>query len=228
MRRFALSVHNLRVGNLLLCQKTKNKTVLLRERKRHTDCHLSSTPCAVLSWRGRGTPGGSPLAGVPPILTWLGVPQVGPLWLGYPLPCPDLARVVPWAGTPWLEYPPVLTWLGTPCPDLARGYPRWVFPGWGTLPLSDLARGYSRQVPPGWGTPPSWPDWGVPQADAPWLGYPPPSWPGWGNPPSDLAGVPPTPHLDLAGVLPPPQVWIDRRTDKCQSITFPSYYVRGR
>ena len=34
---------------------TKNKKVLLRERKRHTVRRVSSTPCAVLSW-GRGYP----------------------------------------------------------------------------------------------------------------------------------------------------------------------------
>ena len=103
-----------------------NKTVLLRERKRHTDRGVSSTPSALL-YRGGGTP--------PP---------------GYNTS--------------------VLTWLGGVTPSL---------PG---------------------GTPPQAP------------------------PPSDLAGVPP--QSDLAGV--PPTLGVDRQTDTCQNITFPSYYVRGR
>ena len=45
-----------------------NMTVLLRERKRHTDRRLSSTPCVVLS-RG-STP------------AW-GVPQMGAPWQEY-------------------------------------------------------------------------------------------------------------------------------------------------
>ena len=54
-------------------------------------------------------------------------------------------------------------------------------------------------------------------------GVPPWTWPGY--PLSDLAGVPP--RLDLAGVPPPPP-GVDRQTDTCQNITFPSYYVHGR
>ena len=85
-----------------------NKTVLLRERKRHTDRH-------VVSGRG-GTP--SLAGGVPH--PWLGVPQAGvpPIWtwLGYPL-----------SGPGW----------GTPRLDLARYPPSGPGPGWGTLPLSE-------------------------------------------------------------------------------------------
>ena len=107
-------------------RNTINKTVLLRERKRHTDRRLSSTPCAVLyggypgrvppwlgyppvlTWLG-GNPGRHPLAGIPPVLSWL--------------------RGVPWAGAPWPGY------------SLARsdgGYPRWGTPSRGT-PQLDLA-----------------------------------------------------------------------------------------
>ena len=52
-----------------------------------------------------------------------------------------------------------------------------------------------------WGTPP--PSRGTPGWT--WLGYPPPPGPGQGTPPG-----------------------VDRQTDTCQNITFPSYYVRGR
>ena len=92
----------------------------------------------VLSWPG-GTPGGHPsgwgtlcpdLAGgyprwVPPgwgtpILTWLGVPQVGAPWLGYPPSWPDQGGTP--GGYPWLGYSPswpgreVSLWLGYPPP----------------------------------------------------------------------------------------------------------------
>ena len=114
-----------------------NETVLLRERKRHTDHSLSSTPYAVLSQRvplmggtlGRHPPGwGTPcpdLAGVPPILTWPGgypgwappgqeVPQADAPWLGYPHP--NLAGGgVPRAGAPLAGVTPILTWMGG-CP----------------------------------------------------------------------------------------------------------------
>ena len=84
-------------------EKYENKKVLLRERKRHIDRGISSTPSAVLfqggypipSWGG-GTPllaGGYPIMGTPfPILTWLGwysIPGWGegygctPLWKGH-------------------------------------------------------------------------------------------------------------------------------------------------
>ena len=130
-----------------------NKTVLLRDRKRHTDCRLSST---VLSWGvpyqggtpspdllGGGTTGGSLLAEVPPDLTWLrGYPrQVPPAgvppiltWLeGYP-------RWVP----PWLGYYPILTWLG----GALGGYPLAGVPLVLTW-LGDTLGGH----PPGWGIP---------------------------------------------------------------------------
>ena len=47
-----------------------NKKVLLRERKRHTDRAVSSTPSVSRS----GVP---PPAGVPPGQVWWGVPEVG-------------------------------------------------------------------------------------------------------------------------------------------------------
>ena len=60
---------------------------------------------------------------------------------------------------------------------------------------------------------------------------PPPPEPGPGTPPPGPGpGTPPTwtwtwdpPYLDL-GPLPP----VDRHTDRCQNITFPSYYVCGQ
>ena len=107
-----------------------NKTVLLHECKRHTDCHLSSTPCAILTWSRGSTLGGSPGWGTP-ILTWLGGPWVGPPWLGYLLPRPGWG--VPQVGPPGCSTP-ILTWpggvpqvgplAGVPtCHDLASGYP---------------------------------------------------------------------------------------------------------
>ena len=116
------------------------------------------------------------------------------------------------------------------------GYP----PSQGTPParVPPLAR-----VPPGQGTPRP----GYPQPGTPWPGYPP----GQGTPPArvpparvpPLAGpgrlLPQLPHGILGNVakhygiwVPPPcgqtDWWMDGRTDACQNITFPSYYVRGR
>ena len=136
---FYLFYHDLgtrsRYSNLTQIFKDNlNKSVLLRERKRHTDRRLSSTPCAV--------PGG-------------GVTQVGPL--GYPHP--DLARGVPWAGPPWLGYPLswpgqgyprwVPPWLGSPILTWPGGYPGWVPPGWGT-PQLDLAAVPPPRPSPSW------------------------------------------------------------------------------
>ena len=117
-------------------------------------------------------------------------------------------RVVSTPSAVLTGYPPILTWwgvayLGTPHPDLAGGYP--------TL------------VPPQQGTPsPTWTWQGTPRLDL--AGYPPP---GPGRVPPQL------PHGILGnvakhyGIWVPP-LWTDRRTDTCQNITFPSYYVRGR
>ena len=134
-------------------QKTKkqNKKVLLRERKRHTDRGVSSTPSA------------GPVRGVP----HLGYPHRD-LAGGYPIPArglphlryyrnphPDLARgVVPISGTPQLD----LT---------------------GVPPQLDLA-GVTPQLGLGWGTPPPWLDlarWGTPSwnlAVAKWGNFTPP------------------------------------------------------
>ena len=144
-----------------------NKTVLLRERKRHTDRRLSSTPCAVLYRGGRGgTPGRHPLAGgtlgrcspdwgTP--LSWpgQGVPQVGAPLAGVPPSWP--VRGVLQAGRPLAGVPPHS--------DLAGGIPRvgGVPPSWLGLPWASV---------PWLRYPPSWPGWGVPWAGAPWLGYP--------------------------------------------------------
>ena len=143
-------------------KQTINKRALLRERKRHTDRGVSSTPSVVLYW---GVPllGGYPtlgtpvdLTGVPPIRPGQGgtpsllgeVPHLGyppsdlaggtPSLLGYPtLGTPsDLAGVTPrqtWlGGTPYLPGVPPQTWLG---------YPPLSGHGWGT-PLAG--------IPPGW------------------------------------------------------------------------------
>ena len=162
-----------------------------------------------LSWPGLG---GYPAGGYP---TWVPPSRVPPF----------LAQGVPCQGVPY---------LGTPHPDLAGGYPTWV-------PLA----GYS----------PSWPGWGVPYLGTPgrvlpiltWQGTPsiltwqstsqqgnPPSWPGRVPPQLDLAGYPP-PGVSpmkfwvmlqsIMGYGYPPQVWTDKQSE---TITFPSYCVRGR
>ena len=85
------------------------------------------------------------------------------------------------------------------------------------------------------GTPTSWPGQG-----APTLGYPP-SWPDWGGPTLDMGvctlGTPVliwpggVPTLDGVGGtylgIPPPPLPVERQTDACENVTFPSYYVRG-
>ena len=87
-----------------------HKKVLMREHKRHTARSASSTPSAVLSGGGHPIPGqGAPsLAGVPPVLTWLGGCLI-PGW-GTP-PHLDPARVPP----------PSLPGQGVPQPRM--GYP---------------------------------------------------------------------------------------------------------
>ena len=97
-------------------KRVPNKKVLLHECKRHTDCCLSSTPCAVLSQGGTPHPDlaqwGS-LGTACPDLAW-GDPGYPPSWPGL------------W-GTPGTP-----SW-GIPHPDLAWGGP-WVPPGWGIPP----------------------------------------------------------------------------------------------
>ena len=74
-----------------------NKKVLLRERKRHTDRRLASTPSVVLTGGGGGYPitgqGGIRIQGTPRIQGWMGVPPVQG-WMGVP-PHLDLAGVPP-------------------------------------------------------------------------------------------------------------------------------------
>ena len=128
------------------------------------------------------------------------------------------SAVLPWGG----RSTPVLSGGGgvPHSPILAGGYPSPVLcVGWGGVPQSY----------PGWetcpGVPPSW-EWVPPW---PGLGYPPPpsqncGTPGqdWGNPPGKDLG---------------PETWertwnwgvptVDRQTDACENITFPSYYYAG-
>ena len=105
-----------------------NMEVLLRERKRHTDCGVSSTLSVVLYWGvplpvgpGWGTPPPPlDLAGVPPWSDLAGVPpaSIRPGW-GNPPPSG------PGRGTPiwtWLGYPLQLDLTGVPPPGQV-GYP---------------------------------------------------------------------------------------------------------
>ena len=106
-------------------QSSDHKTVLLRERKRHTD-RLSSTPCAVLYRAG----GRVPRAGAPP---------------GWGTPYPDLARGVPRAGAPLAGVPLILTWL--------TGYSGQVPPWLWYSPILTWPGGTPGRCPPGWDTP---------------------------------------------------------------------------
>ena len=71
----------------------ENKKVLLRERKRHTACHVTVASACYSGGGTMGTPLPGPGMGYPPTWTWDGV-----------LPYPDLGR-----GTP-----PTWTWDGVP------------------------------------------------------------------------------------------------------------------
>ena len=81
--------------------------------------------------------------------------------------------------------------------------------------------------PAGYPLPPGWTWQGTPPPRLDLAGYPPPAGPGRVPPPRCL------PHGILGnvanhyGIWVPP-LWTDRRTDTCQNITFPSYYVRRR
>ena len=102
-----------------------NKKVLLRERKRHTDHDVSSTPSVT---RGgvppiRVPPLGYPPArsdgGVPPCqgTPWPGPMGVGVPKVGYP-PCRGTPQAGPGQGTPHFGYPPGWTWPRYPPPKV--------------------------------------------------------------------------------------------------------------
>ena len=94
-----------------------NKKVLLRERKRHTDRHATSTRYAAPA-RG-GTPGGAP------IISWMGYPPLA----GWGTPHYELDGVPPTIS--WMGYPPTISWMGYPPPWAGWGSsPPWA--GWGT------------------------------------------------------------------------------------------------
>ena len=211
-----------------------HKKVLLRERKRHTDHGVSSTPSVVL-YRGGGVTlcWGYPLAGGYPIsargVPHIGYPDLDLIKGGYPNPARGIPPIWTWPGgvTPSLSggtltlgipirpgwgTPPIWTWLGIPI---------WIWLGYPPLDLVgvppsclDLARVPPPSAGPGWGTPPSGSGQGIPPSDlvgiAPpswtWLGYPPPPPPGQVGTPLSKT-VPP--WLDLTGVPPPP---VDRQT----------------
>ena len=121
-------------NHMVHSKKMINKKVLLRERKRHTDRGVSSTPSVVLYWGG-----GYPLAGgYPPGLDLARVPF---------LPSRSRQGVPPRRGTPQQGVPPgpgqgapIQGWMGVPppCPRLDGGTP---------------SAGPDRDTPP-----PPWPD----------------------------------------------------------------------
>ena len=140
-----------------------NKTVLLRERKRHTARCVASTRCAALFGgkvpgpKSGGVP--SPRSGGGTQSQVWGYPIPGPG--GYPIPGPGgtpshVRGVTPsrpgQGGTP-----------ATPYLDLGWGTPPPVWTWDGVPPALDL----------GWGTPPTWTWDGVPTLPRPEMGYPP-------------------------------------------------------
>ena len=192
-------------------KKQKNKKVLLREHKRHTDCHVASTPSVVLP---RYPPSGPGQGGYP---AW-GVPCLGgTLPGGYPAKVPPLSgpgEVPPsiwtWRGTPpsgpgWR----VPCW-GVPCQGTPPSGPGWVLPIWtwlrGTLlgyPHLDLAGCTLPGYPPS-GTgrvPPSVPGQGVPCWGVACQGIPPLSGPGQSPPPPPRPGGGQTENITSCLVL---------------------------
>ena len=156
---------------MLQTRGTRKTTVLLRERKRHTDRGVSSTPSAVLYCGGGG---GYPTSDTPhpDLARGRGVPHPG----GYPIP----AGGYPTSGTP------ILTWPGGGTPSLP-GVPHLGYPPSDLTGVSPFRPGQGTPIRPGWGTPHwTWLEYppsdlaGVPPHQT-WLGYPP-SGPGWGTP----------------------------------------------
>ena len=102
------------------------------------------------------------------------------------------------------------------------GYP----PGQGTPPSQGTP---PARVPPSQGTPPARvpPQPGYPpsQGTPPGQGTSPPGWTWQGTPPPAAPWHSGKSCKALWDTGTPP---VDRKTDTCQNITFPSYYVRGR
>ena len=134
-----------------------NKKVLLRERKRHTACHVASTRCAALS---------------NPDLVWGGT-QSQVLGEGYPIPGQGEGIPCPRSGGD-SGYPPHLDlgW-GTPPTWTWDGVPPHLDLGWGT-PLPGPGMGYSPCLDLRWGTPLPRPEMGYPSTQT-WDGVPPPT-----------------------------------------------------
>ena len=173
----------------------KHKQVLLRERKRHTDRGVSSTPSAALSGGG----GGVTYHG------W-GVPTMDG---STPTPHPDLARGeghLPWTGRGrgtylgWGYPSPILTWP-------RGGYLLWMgrstYLGWRS-PHPDLAKGRGTYL--GWGYPSSHPDltggggthlgWGYRSSLMSWPGRWEGTYLGWGDGYLPWMEVPSHPGVD--------------------------------
>ena len=124
---------------------------------------------------------GGPHLGYPLHWTWLGVPLLGVLHLGYPHQT--------WLGVPHLRYLPCQTWSGhTPARGTHLGTPHWTWLG-GTLPRVCPCQTWLEVPLPG-----RYPTSGIPHQtwlEVHHLGYPHQTWlggPTLGNPLSDLAG----------------------------------------
>ena len=156
-----------------------------------------------------------------PLYRWGGVPQQKfffPVWTCIK---PNLvSKIFPftswWGGDPWQKFFfPVWTCIK---PNLLSKNFSFTETRYPPHPRLDWTPPHPRldQVPPpiqGWIGTPLVQDWiGTPLSKAEgWIGTPLPC-------PRLKAGLGPS----------PPRRSVDRHTDRCQNITFPSYYVRGR
>ena len=180
-----------------------NKKVLLPERKRHTARRVVSTPSVVL-------PGYPPPAGYPPH------PDLAGGEGGYLTRVPWLGGV-PWSGTPPRGRYPVSTPRGVP----DQGTPQ------GGLPdqVPPPRRGEPDQGTPPWPGYPPHPDLagGVPDWVPPRPGYPPPAGPRRETPPPAAPWHSGKCCKALWDMGTPPRCG----QTNSETITFPSYYVRG-
>ena len=196
------------IWNILYLRNLRNKTVLLRDRKRRTARapHLQKFPKCLSNFLSIFCPKLCPFF-VPNFVQHFcpnlggGTPRCAPppSWGGYPRECPPSWGVPPGAppsvgGYP-RGHPPQLGGYprGRPpgCPPVG-GYPRGHPPSWGGTPgVLPQVRGYPRGCPPVGGTP-----GGTPQVG----GVPPGRPPSWGGTPG---GAPPPPSWGVPLGRPP-------------------------
>ena len=138
-----------------------NKKVLLRERKRHTACHMAGAHYAAL-YNGGGVPH--------PVLAWGGVTPSSPGWQGervpHPVSWPEGTPSSPGQGGGY----PIQSWLGGGTPS-SPGCSTPSIPGQGVPHPVSWPGGTPSS--PGEGGTPSSPGWGYsPTPSRPGMGYP--------------------------------------------------------